>query len=90
MTTHVPESRCLHCGHKLDAATGVGHHDAPEPGNLSLCINCGAVTIYAEDLTLRGMTREEMDALTNDRETMSFLVRQVQKIHMLPKLNWGI
>jgi hypothetical protein len=36
------------------------------------------------------MTREEMDALTNDRETMSFLVRQVQKIHMLPKLNWGI
>ena len=87
MTSRMPESRCLNCGHKFNAAGGVNSEDAPEPGNICLCIDCGAVMLYAEDLTVRGMTREEMDDLTNDAETMQFLASQVHKIHMLPKLN---
>lgn len=87
MITRLPECRCLNCNHPLDAAGGVNTDDAPEPGNICLCIECGAVMMYAEDLTVRGMTREEMDDLCNDAETMQFLARQVQKIHMIPKLN---
>ena len=87
MITRTPECHCLNCGHKFDAAGAINAEDAPEPGNICLCIECGAVMMYAEDLTVRGMTREEMDAICNDAETMNFLARQVQKIHMLPKLN---
>jgi len=87
MITRTPESRCLNCGKKLDALGGIDTDDAPEPGNLVLCIACGAVMMIADDLTPRGMTREEMDDLCNDAETMNYLARQVRKIHMLPKLN---
>jgi hypothetical protein len=87
MISRTPVSRCLNCGHKFNAAGGINAEDAPEPGNICLCIACGAVMLYAEDLTVRGMTREEMDDLSNDAETMNFLARQVRSIHMLPKLN---
>ncbi len=87
MITRMPECRCLNCGRKFNAAGGVNAEDAPEPGNICLCIECGAVMLYGEDLTVRGMTREEMDDLSNDAEAMQFLARQVRKIHMLPKLN---
>jgi hypothetical protein len=87
MITRTPESRCLNCNKKLDALGGIDTEDSPEPGNLVLCIACGAVMMIADDLTPRGMTREEMDDVCNDAETMNFLARQVQKIHMLPKLN---
>ena len=87
MITRMPESRCLNCGHKFNAAGSIDADQAPEPGNICLCIKCGAVMLYAEDLTVRGMTREEMDDLSNDAEAMNFLARQVRKIYMLPKLN---
>jgi hypothetical protein len=87
MITRTPESRCLNCNKKLDALGGIDTEDPPEPGNLVLCIACGAVMMIADDLTPRGMTREEMDDLCNDAETMNYLARQVRKIHMLPKLN---
>jgi len=87
MITRTPECRCLNCGHKLNAAGGINAEDAPEPGNICLCIECGAVMMYADNLTVRGMTREEMDDISNHAETMNFLARQVRKIHMLPKMN---
>jgi uncharacterized protein with PIN domain len=88
MITELPECRCLNCNKKLNKAGSTQSEDSvPSPGNLVLCIGCGAVMMFAEDLTLRGMTREEMDDLCNDDEAMHFLARQVHKIHMLPKLN---
>jgi len=87
MITRTPESRCLNCNNKLDALGGIDTEDAPEPGNLVLCIACGAVMMIADDLTPRGMTREEMDDISNHAETMTFLARQVRKIRMIPKMN---
>lgn len=87
MVTRTPECQCLHCGAKMNAAGSIEGHNSPSPGSLALCIRCGAVMMYAEDLTLRGMTEEEMLDIASDVETVQFLARQVQKIRMLPKRN---
>lgn len=87
MTTRTPECRCLNCGHKLNMAGSIESNDAPSPGCLCLCIRCGAVMMYAEDLTVRGMTTAEMDELCNDPEAMDFLAHQVRKIKMIPIMN---
>lgn len=46
----------------MSAATSLdGNEDfRPEPGNVTLCIYCCHIMVYADDLTLRDPTAEEM------------------------------
>lgn len=81
---YIPECNCLQCGHKMNAsgsADGAPH--LPEPGDLVLCIRCGAVMMHADDMTVRGMTDEEMDELVADKETMDELAKNVKRIHLM-------
>lgn len=79
----LPESHCLECGNKLNAAGSFEHPgELPKPGDLYVCGKCGAVMLYAADLTPRGMTEAEMDELTKDAETMGELARTVARVHM--------
>ena len=66
-TYRLPESLCPECGYKLDAATCVEGDGAnpPDPGDVSYCLNCGQVLIYAENLSVRRPTREEIAELTD-------------------------
>ena len=87
--THpTPQSKCLQCGYLMNAAGSTDGRpiEPPEPGNLAVCLRCGAVMMYADDLTVRGMTVEEMDDLTNDREAMNGLARLVKRIQLIPKI----
>ena len=68
---HTPQCDCLNCGKRLDAATGLSV--APSPGDLSVCLRCGAVAIFDEGMTVRGMTEDEMDKLCADAEMMNYL-----------------
>lgn len=69
-TSPTPEMKCLYCGKAICAATGEGE---PRPGSLSVCIRCGAVSKFADDLTLRAFTASEERALLADENTMSLL-----------------
>jgi hypothetical protein len=86
MITRTPECNCLHCGYTLDATGPTSNEEQSplSPGDLVLCIRCGAVMMFADDLTVRGMSTEEMDKLCSDRETMNHLARQVK---LMQKLN---
>lgn len=57
--TYVPVSFCLSCGKELDAVTSVNDGDTPGPGAVTVCLACGHIAIFADDLTLRAPTREE-------------------------------
>lgn len=46
--TAVPESACT-CGAVIVGATGTGR---PKPGDLSICVHCGALAQYGADLVL--------------------------------------
>jgi hypothetical protein len=57
----MPPARCLNCGYACDRASGIVDRQAPdqqrpEPGDFSLCINCGHLSVFADDLTLRPLT----------------------------------
>jgi hypothetical protein len=92
MRTRTPECRCLGCGKRLDAVgpvapDGSDANDRPSPGDVTVCLRCGAVMMLAEDLTVRGMTEAEMDLLCNDKGYMNFLAGVVRNIRMIPKMN---
>jgi Zn ribbon nucleic-acid-binding protein len=80
----IPECKCLFCGHNMNASASVdGTLNLPEPGDLVLCLKCGAVMKHADDMSVRGMTDEEMDELIADTETMDELAKAVQGIHFI-------
>jgi hypothetical protein len=66
--THIPVSHCLDCGEQLDAATHIGgDQHKPDPGDVSICVRCGHIMAFADDLTLRRLTDEEMKQVAGDR-----------------------
>lgn len=68
-THHMPVTICWHCDRPLDAATNLpGQTETPDPGSVSLCMFCGAVAIFADDLRLRQPTRDELDKMGQDTE----------------------
>lgn len=61
MTTRLPERECLQCGKKLDAASCLADDTAvPRPGDISMCIRCGHLMTFADDLSYRELTEEEL------------------------------
>lgn len=76
----IPESWCT-CGHLLSGATGIDYDERPEPGNLSVCAYCGVLRIYAEDLSLRELTREELAEVMADPELNAQVLQMRQAVH---------
>jgi hypothetical protein len=72
----MPLSTCTSCGLKLDAATGVAEDDhkgdiVPDAGDFTVCINCGHLMIFNEDLTLRDLTDDEMIKVAGDKRLIA-------------------
>ena len=59
-------SHCLVCRAVLDAATGVENGNCATPGSPTVCLYCGHIMIFADDLTLREPTADESAALAQD------------------------
>lgn len=63
MSTRVPPHTCR-CGHENDAASAVQDPDAvPKPQDIALCLYCGCVTQYNDDLTQQELTDADIEAL---------------------------
>ena len=59
--TFTPQNHCPKCGYRTDAASVArGQHHRPNAGDISVCMNCGAITIFNDDLTLREPTGKEL------------------------------
>ncbi len=70
LQTRIAESQCLNCGKRLDCATHVGPHQ-PKPGDATICLDCGHIMVFAQDMTLRNPTDEEMLTIAGDREILA-------------------
>jgi len=66
--TKCPSSPCSECGKVHDMATGPCE---PHPGNFSLCIECGCLNVYGEDMRLRAPTEDELFMVAQDKEAQS-------------------
>lgn len=46
----LPKSKCPTCGHILDAATCTYSNARPRPGDFTVCISCGEILRFGEDM----------------------------------------
>lgn len=62
------ESICPQCGYELTGSTHVqgGQPSLPEPGDNSVCINCGQVLVYESDCRLRKATVRDIGELMSE------------------------
>lgn len=72
----VPRGHCINCGRKLPLASQlIGDGDvvsAPEPGNITICFKCGHIMVFADDLSMRAPTDEEMRDIAGDPRIVEF------------------
>lgn len=74
----LPPSECPFCGELLDAATPTENKNwRPEPGDISMCINCTSFLQFDEDLHLVGLTAAEFAGLPKDQRDYLHRMRQV-------------
>ncbi len=59
--TRHPLAACPTCRRPIDAATSVTTDACPEPGDFSVCVTCGEILRYREDLTVRKCEAPELD-----------------------------
>lgn len=64
-THKTPESPCPYCGYVLDAATGGG---VPEPGDVTICIQCIEFGVLDENLKVRKPTADELKEIKADNK----------------------
>jgi len=71
----VPLSHCPECGHKLDAANVVEEGEIqgtqPEPGDFTICLNCGHLMVFTEGLKLREPNDEEARIIAGDKRMLA-------------------
>jgi len=66
-----PPSPCLHCGALNDAAFSVGNDAEPSPGAITMCLECGHVMAFADDMSLRALTGDEIKKVAGDKRLLA-------------------
>ena len=82
--SRTPPSYCPVCRHLIDAATCVTDTTLqPTPGHPSICVYCGEIMVFADDLSLRSPTSEELSDLRRSPvwPTMQRAIEFVGQIH---------
>lgn len=86
-TKGLPLSHCPHCGREGDAASDMTTNEVPDPGSLSVCIGCGALSMFGDDMKLRELTREERQKVRDDPEVLAEVRRHQRAVAMLSSRN---
>jgi len=64
-TSRYRPTLCLRCGYCLDTATGEGK---PSPGDVSICMECHHIMCFADDMTMREPTAEELVEIAKNKD----------------------
>lgn len=73
----MPKSFCIGCGVELNAAfLGEGGDVKPKPDDFTICVYCGTVMGYNEDLTLRRLSEGEEAEARKDEHIQTLLERR--------------
>lgn len=65
-TRKTPNAVCLNCKEIVECATSVNSDCGPIPGAISICLYCGHVMAFTDNLSLRQLTDEEMYDVAGD------------------------
>jgi hypothetical protein len=70
-TTRIASLKCLDCGKDVDAATDPAGGAIPGPGDATICLYCGHIMIYTDQLTFRNPNDAEMYEIAGDKRILS-------------------
>lgn len=80
-TTRLKPHQCPACGHEHNAATGAEPgNNVPDPGSVSICIRCGAISLFNDEMQLRAPTAEELADIKRS-QTWPIIERIQKSIH---------
>ena len=66
------ECKCLSCGEVLDVVSDLSLEvNQVRPGDITVCLYCGHVGAFAEDLSLRELTPEEVHEVAGNEEILA-------------------
>lgn len=66
-TTRTPISICPSCDRDLDSATCANTDSVvPVRGDISVCLYCGEISVFKDDLRLRSITELEIEMIPLD------------------------
>lgn len=63
---HAVKLTRLACGDDLTHSSGTNDATTPVSGDVTVCLRCGHLMAYADDLTLRPLTDAEMHAIAGN------------------------
>ena len=79
MTINIPVSICKGCGKPNDAATETfGSGMTPYPDAISVCLYCGHLAAYADDLSLRDLNDEEIRYLAGHPKLLEIQRKRIE------------
>lgn len=59
----MPQTKCPACRKEFTAASAL-HGEPPSAGDITVCIECLHWMVFRDDMTVRSMTQNEIDALS--------------------------
>jgi hypothetical protein len=57
---NLPPSPCTNCGKLVDSATALDGDHVPKPGDVTICLDCRHLMVFADDMTVRNPTDDEV------------------------------
>lgn len=67
MSCHLSDDLvCPSCGSKLNGATDPVGDATPSSGDITVCLYCGHILVFTDDLRLRNPTDEEIHEIAGD------------------------
>jgi C4-type Zn-finger protein len=70
------EVECPVCGFKMDAHSCISEQgETPSPDDISICVSCCNILAYTDDLSLRKISREELEEYPLD---LRYLITQAR------------
>lgn len=84
-------THCPKCGTFLDAASVLrsGHIPMPKPGDFTVCIGCGVIMTFGDQLQLQEVSEAELAALKPKELTNVKKIQAAVRIYMLHKFLEG-
>lgn len=61
----MPKCACLECGYEADMSSSLDN-GPPRPGDVTICIKCGHLMAFADDLTFRPLSDSEIHTVAGD------------------------
>jgi len=87
-TIRTPEKICK-CGYMLDATSQVGGESTPSEGDFTVCLKCGELWVFNNDITVREPTLKEFQIFSKlpEAKTVLQMKKLFNKIKSQPPLS---